>query len=83
MTIGGGGAGFWMTTADVDAMGWISTGIFSPWAAACSITGRTRWVGDSCACGPSRVRTWWSPPDRNCSAGSWYSRGESAGGGGI
>ena len=30
MTIGGGGVGFWMTTAEVEAMGWISTGISIP-----------------------------------------------------
>ena len=30
MTIGGGGVGFWMMTADVDAIGWMLTGMSSP-----------------------------------------------------
>ena len=41
-----------MMTADVDAMGSMSVGMFSPKLAALSITGRTWWVGESCAWGP-------------------------------
>jgi hypothetical protein len=37
--IGSGGTGFWMITTDVEVIGLMSTGISSPWAAACSIQG--------------------------------------------
>ena len=54
-----GGCVCWvMTTCDVDAIGYISTGMVSPWIAACSMCSRTGWVGDSCACGSSSVATW-------------------------
>ena len=44
----GWGAGL-MTTCDVDAIGCMSTGIVSPWIAACSMCSRTGWVGDASA----------------------------------
>ena len=38
-----------MITADVDTMGSMSVGMFSPKLAALSIAGRTWWVGESYA----------------------------------
>ena len=38
-----------MITADVDAMGWMSVGMFSPRLAALSMAGRMWWVGENCA----------------------------------
>ena len=69
ITTGGGGTGFWIMTAEVEAIGAMSTGISSPCVAACSITGRTGCVGDSCDCGPWRVAMWWIPPAKNYSSG--------------
>ena len=68
-----------MTTCNVDAIGCISTGMVSPWIAACSMCSRTGWVGDSCACGPSSIAMWWRPPAMHslCGCGASSSAGGS------
>ena len=38
-----------MMTMDVDVIGWMSVGMFSPKLAALLMAVRTWWVGESCA----------------------------------